>query len=384
MRIDRSPREPDTVPVACNGSRHLSLSVLAVVAALLVVWTLPGMRGAVDRSHAAGSPSLVASPTSGLPLTTVSLSGLYFPREADLATDTVTFTFDSTSLTRPTIASCSANTAAGFGFGTQCTGQSYQYQIPSGTSAGTHTFHLVVTEASGVTRGQTLVDVSATFSLFVLTFNTPTNTATMPVSTSTATVVPTSTTMVPTSTSTVGATATSTIVAATPSATATQSPTALPSTATATQTVAAATPTAGASTSTQLPPTAAATPKTKVATVTPSPTPAHKTSKAAPLVVGVMIRPEFGSGTVLVAYYAAAGTSVRVGVAIRAALSHGHSRTVFSATRTGKTGTRGFYACVVKLSVPANTVGSASVTIQASGPGGIRKLSRVYRYRGPR
>ena len=116
---------------------------LLLVACLAVPWISWPARA--SRQGAAVGPSMSANPTSGLAGSTVSISGINYPRVSDLAPAPITF--DGTSLGTLTIGVCQG--AGGFGFGTGCTGTAVNITVPQAAAPGPHTITVTGVDANG-------------------------------------------------------------------------------------------------------------------------------------------------------------------------------------------------------------------------------------------
>jgi len=97
-----------------------------------------------------------ANPTSGLAGSTVSISGIGYPRVTDTAPASITF--DGTSLGTLSIGVCQG--AGGFGFGTGCTGTAVTITVPQAAAPGPHTITVTGVDANGGTY-----PASATFTV---------------------------------------------------------------------------------------------------------------------------------------------------------------------------------------------------------------------------
>jgi hypothetical protein len=275
------------------------------------------------------APVLIDTPNSGLPGTTVSLSGVGFPRTDDSTSYTRTLSYDKLAFASPPIIQCTDST---FGFGTQCspTATAFQFQIPASAAPGAHTFDFTVKNVDGA-----LID-SASAPFTVTAVNTATPTATVPAATATSTAA--------------AATSTNTAVPNAPTATNTNTP--LPSAPTATNTAIPAKPSA----------TATATPVKKF---------------VAPFVV--LVRPDFDRDVVAVALRDFSHATVKTEFAILIK-SQGTTKTAFSVSHAGITNALGVYSYNVIIHFPAHTPGEANLTITVTDAGGTKTVTRTYRY----
>lgn len=311
--------------------------VLSLVGSSLVSWP------AAMRHAGAASGSISVNPSSGLAGITVQVSGTGFPREADLSDDQHVFTFDGNSIAPfPAIILCGDST---FGFGQACnSNSSYPFQIPPGTQPGTHTFHMVISLATG----GGLVDSSVTFQIPAPPTNTPT-----------ATNTPTPTNTSPAST----ATATSTLPPNALTATNTNTPPPNAPTATPTPT--------GAPKAT---PTPTGVPKA-------SPTPTGVPKKKPSLTLIALVRPDFNRDVVALALHAPSGATIHIDFKITNVMADGSVRQVFGATHDGVANAEGVFAFNLKIHFPAHKSGEAVLTISETGDGATHTVKHTYLYR---
>jgi hypothetical protein len=334
-RIPRSLRPRLLVPV---------LAVLALILTSVLVWPV-----ATRHAGAAAAPaSMVVDPSSGPAGTQTELSGLNFPREADLTDNVSSFTFDGAPITSPAIVACSNS---GFGFGLACNGNSpYPFTIPAGAQPGDHTFRLVIRTNNPTVQTITLVDVSATFTVVAndtATLTPSVTTTASPTATGTPAVTDTATS---TATASATGTATSTPVPNAPTATITNTP--LPNVPTATNT------------NTPLP-------KAPTATVTATPQKIN-----APFVV--LVRTEFGRGLVAVALHTAPAAKIKLEFAITNKPNGG--KTVFDLKQGGVTNALGVLTFRLKVSYSWHPSDRGMLTVNETSNGNTQTVKRQYRF----
>ena len=309
--------------------------------------------------------TLVVAPNTGPAGTMVSLSGLGFAREADLATNVTSFTLDGQPLAPPTVVLCppSATYPTGtFGFGTLCD-PSKPYtpvSIPTTATPGEHNFVLVITtgQSAAGAPGSVVVHATAVFTVVALptaTFSASPSPS-LPTATATSTPTPAAAT----------ATSTGTAAAATATVTLTVTPTLAASTATGTGTPAVTAATA-ASTSTPRP-------TTPVRAATPTAAPRQHVT-AAPVVV--LVRPELAFGVLAIIVRAAPHEKVHIATT----LATDGGKAVVVPAKDGITNSAGLYPCNVKILILPATYGVVTLKISETGTtGSTRVAAQTYRY----
>ena len=169
-----------------RGTRALRLPVAAL---LLLVALLPGGLARPQAAPgAAVGPTVTLDPTSGLPGSTVSISGTYFASSTANLQAGIGFEVDGQQVAvgQQTIVACPTFRVLTYGFGALCTGIAVTFQVPDAASPGQHTVTVSGSFLTFVGR------FSYTGAFTVLQPSTYTATET-PTETSTQTDVPTAT-----------------------------------------------------------------------------------------------------------------------------------------------------------------------------------------------
>lgn len=308
--------------------RYLRLPIVALVIAMAV---LPG---GLTRPHtapgAASAATVTLNPTSGVPGSTVSISGTAFDANLDGFIGSIGFEVDGrlVEVGHATVAACAYLLLVAYGFGTNCTGNAVTFQVPDAASPGQHRVTVYSThDAVQFTVASATFTVLAPLTDTPTDTDTPTNTAT-PTQTATATAAATPSRTAPPVTGTNSPTAT-------PTQTGTPRPVTVTTTATTTAT---ASPTPARAVTTSSTVTATATPS---ATVSPT-----ATAKPQPKAAGALLlaRPAFGAGTLLVSMVVRPETTIHIVFTV------GHANTIdYSLTQDGAPDGRGHFARLLHI-----------------------------------